>query len=267
MSRKYSKQPRTKKGRGNSNAPAFNVNVEAAPRSFGTKEPIRPKTEGQKRYFSAIKASDITFGIGPAGTGKTFVPTALAADMLRNGDIKQIILTRPAVEAGDSMGYLPGELDEKFDPYFAPVKAILEERLGGGFVEHAIKSGKIVTRPFSHMRGHTFKDAFIILDEAQNTTVAQMYLFLMRIGENTKVVIDGDLNQQDVPGRSGLLDGIEKLHDMQEVSVVRFTASEIIRSKISKKIIQRYIKGSEDLNDLDCLNDTDTLPGFINRAA
>lgn len=212
------------------------------PKSKGDMSPIKPKTESQKRYLNAIRATALTFGIGPAGTGKTFIAVCEAADLLRNGDIEKLIITRPAVEAGENLGFLPGELEEKFDPYFAPVKDILIRRLGAGQTEYYIKSGKIEAKPLAFMRGVTFENAFVILDEAQNTTPNQMKLFLTRIGEHTKVVVDGDINQKDIPGESGLQDAVERFGRKKWCSLVEFGYDDIVRSGIAREIVIGYEK-------------------------
>lgn len=218
------------------------LDFHQTPKSKGEMSPIKPKTEAQKRYLNAIRISDLTFGIGPAGTGKTFIAVCEAADMLRNGDIEKLIVTRPAVEAGESLGFLPGEMDEKFDPYFAPVKEILIRRLGAGQTEYFIKSGKIEAKPLAFMRGTTFQNAFVLLDEAQNTTPTQMKLFLTRIGEHTKVVVDGDINQKDIKGTSGLEDAVDRFGGRRWCSLVQFGHDDIVRSGIAKEIVLGYEK-------------------------
>lgn len=209
-------------------------------RSTGTTKPLSAMTPMQKTYISNIKTHDLNFCIGPAGTGKTYIAASLAAQALANGDVDKIIITRPVVEAGENLGFLPGDIDEKFEPYLAPVRDILEERLGQGFVEYALKAGSIIVRPMAYLRGHTFKNAFVLLDESQNTTTAQMYLFLTRIGENAKVIIDGDLKQKDITARSGLTDAIEKLGHHEKVSVTRFSTEDIVRSGLVRDIIEIY---------------------------
>ena len=170
--------------------------------------PITPFNETQKRYINAIKNFIITIASGPAGTGKTWLSTAIAAQMLKNGNIDKIITTRPAVEAGENLGFLPGEIEEKYAPYLTPVIHTLHERLGKGFTEYCLKVGKIEPLPLAYARGITFKNAFVLLDEAQNVTPTQMKMFLTRIGENCKIVVDGDLEQKDINGKSGLEDAI-----------------------------------------------------------
>lgn len=204
------------------------------------KKPISALNDAQRKYIRAIASNTLTFGTGPAGTGKTFVCGALAAAALAEGLTERIIITRPAVEAGRGLGFLPGELEEKFDPYFEPFKDVLEERLGSGMVEYSIKAGKIQAKPLEYMRGKTFKDAWVILDEAQNTTPIQMKLFLTRIGESCTVIVNGDLAQKDIRGRSGLEDAIKRLYDMPDVAFVEFTKADIVRSGLVQEIVERY---------------------------
>lgn len=210
------------------------------PRQQKAVKPLEAKTERQQKYMSAIDNFDIIFGIGPAGTGKTFVAAAKAAQALADKEIETIIITRPAVAAEEEYGFLPGDLDEKFEPYLAPVRAILEERLGAGFVDYALKSGQIKIAPLGFLRGHTFKNAWVIFDEAQNSTPNQMKLFLTRIGEDCKVIIDGDLQQMDIQGKSGLLDALDKIGDHRQVKTIEFTNDDIVRSGLAKDIILAY---------------------------
>lgn len=202
--------------------------------------PLEGKTETQKRYINAIKNFQLTFATGPAGTGKTFIAAALAAQALQAGSIEQIILTRPAVEAGESLGFLPGELEEKFDPYLQPFLDVLNRRLGKSYVECLVKNEKILAVPLAYMRGRTFRDAFVILDEAQNTTPVQMKMFLTRIGENCRVVVNGDVDQQDTPGESGLTDAIRRCSWIPSVKTVEFTRADIVRSGLVQDIVASY---------------------------
>lgn len=206
-------------------------------------KPIEAKTENQKRYLAAMSANILTFATGPAGTGKTFLCTAMAANMLQSNRVSKIILTRPAVEAGENLGFLPGEIDEKFDPYLQPYRDALEKRLSKTHVDYLIKRGRIEARPLAYMRGSNFDDAFVILDEAQNTTPSQMKMFLTRIGQNTKVVVNGDMDQSDIKGTSGLYDAVHRLKGMAGSAMVNFTIDDVVRSDIVGRIIRAYSKG------------------------
>lgn len=202
--------------------------------------PIEPQNEKQKKYMAAIKSHVITFATGAAGTGKTYIAAALAAQSLENGKVERIIVTRPAVEAGESLGFLPGELDEKFDPYLQPFRAVLEERLGKGKVEYMLRNKIIEAIPLGYLRGRTFKNAFVILDEAQNTTPRQMKMFLTRIGLDTTVVINGDDSQTDIRGESGLMDAVRRISFIPRVAHIVFTRDDVVRSGIVSEIIQAY---------------------------
>jgi phosphate starvation-inducible PhoH-like protein len=202
--------------------------------------PLRAQNESQGQYISLISSSIVTFGLGPAGTGKTYVAAALACEQLASKKISQIIISRPAMEADENLGALPGELEEKFDPYFAPVRDVLYERLGKNHTEGMIKSGRIQIQPLAYMRGKSFKDAWVILDEAQNTSPKQMLMFLTRIGDNCKAIVNGDLNQQDRPGASGLADAVKRLKGVAGVSMHQFTREDIVRSGIVRAILERY---------------------------
>jgi len=199
-----------------------------------------PMNDTQRRYMATIAANQLTFGDGPAGTGKTYVAASMAAEALRDGLVNRIVVTRPNVEAGNPMGFLPGELEEKFAPFLEPVREIFEERLGKSFVEYALEHGKIVVRPLSYMRGHTFKNAFVLFDEAQNATPREMYLFLTRIGENAKVVVDGDPHQQDIPGASGFTDAIQRMMGTKSVAHFTFSDDDIVRSGLVREVILKY---------------------------
>ena len=201
---------------------------------------ITAKTDAQKRYINSIKAYQLTFATGPAGTGKTWLCAAIAAQMLVSGEIERIVITRPAVEAGENLGFLPGEIEEKYSPYLAPFNDVLNERLGSAFVEYLVKNEQIVAAPLAYMRGTTFKNAFVILDEGQNTTPAQMKMFLTRIGENTRVVVNGDINQKDIQGISGLEDAINRLSFIPKIKHVAFTHYDVVRSGLCQEICQAY---------------------------
>ena len=210
-------------------------------------DPLIAKTESQAAFISSIKVNTVTFGIGPAGTGKTYLATTLACNALMDGTTDRIIITRPAVEAGEELGFMPGDLSEKFAPYFAPVRQVLERRLGRGAVEMYLKNEKILILPLAHMRGWTFDDAFVVLDEAQNTSPAQMKMFLTRIGDRTKVVVDGDLSQRDLPGPSGLADSVRRIQSLVGVGVVTFTKSDVVRSGLTQRIVECYEEPSEEI--------------------
>lgn len=214
------------------------VSRQLEPRVLAAK-PLEAKTPSQRKYINAIQNFDLIFGIGPAGTGKTYIAAAIACDMLKSNQIHRIIITRPAVEAGEKLGALPGEIEDKYGPYIAPFRDILDERLGKSFVDYLIKTDRIVGSPFAYMRGKTFKDAIVILDEAQNATKSQLKLFLTRIGENCKVIVDGDISQTDI-NNSGLDDAIKRLSFIPSVKVVQFGMDEIVRSGLAGEIVQAY---------------------------
>jgi phosphate starvation-inducible PhoH-like protein len=201
---------------------------------------ILPLNESQKRYIHAIKTFDLTFATGPAGTGKTWLCGALAAQALDEGVIDKIIITRPAVEAGESLGFLPGELEDKFDPFLQPFRDVLNERLGKSFVEYLIKVGRVEAAPLAYMRGRTFKNAYVILDEAQNTSPLQMKMFLTRIGHNCKVIVNGDMGQKDIHGTSGLEDAVSRLAWIPAVKHVKFSKDDVVRSGLVGEIVKAY---------------------------
>lgn len=203
-------------------------------------KPLRALTEKQETYLQLIKNNIVTIATGPAGTGKTFVAAAYAAEQLKAGNIEKIIITRPAIECGESFGFLPGELDEKYEPYIQPFRDVLNRRLGKSQVAYFLSHGQIEAKPMSFMRGLNFNDCLVILDEAQNTTPTQMKMFLTRIGDNCKVVIDGDLEQRDVSGISGLQDAIYRLKSVASVGFVDFSEADIVRSGICRDIIRAY---------------------------
>ena len=203
---------------------------------------IRAKTVGQRMYINAMKRNDLVFGIGPAGTGKTFLAVVYAAKQLRKGSVKRIVLTRPAVEAGESLGFLPGDLKEKVDPYLRPLYDGLNTVLGREQTERFIERGIIEIAPLAYMRGRTLDDAFVILDEAQNTTHAQMKMFLTRLGFGSKMVVTGDQTQIDLPKgvKSGLKEAIKKLYGVNEISIMKLDQSDVVRHPLVSKIIDRY---------------------------
>lgn len=202
--------------------------------------PLKAKTASQGQYILAIKSNKLTFGIGPAGTGKSYCAGAVAAEELENRRVEKIIISRPAVEAGENMGFLPGDLHEKFDPYFDAFRDCLNERLGKGVVECGLKNDRIVVSPLAYLRGKTFNDAFVVLDEAQNCTAAQLKMFLTRIGENCRVVVNGDIRQSDIGSKSGLKDAVDRLGHLDSVYVHQFEREDIVRSGLVKDIIQCY---------------------------
>lgn len=206
--------------------------------------PIRVKNMGQKRYVEAIDKSDVVFGIGPAGTGKIFLAVVCAIAAFKKGEVSRIILTRPAVEAGESLGFLPGDLKEKVDPYLRPIYDSLYAILGTNTTDRLMERGVIEVAPLAYMRGRTLDDAFVILDEAQNTTDAQMKMFLTRLGFNSKMVVNGDMTQVDLPGRqhSGLIDARHILKNIDQIKFINFSANDVVRHPVVAKIITAYEK-------------------------
>ena len=207
-----------------------------------TGKPIRVKTLGQKLYVDSVKQHDVTFGIGPAGTGKTFLAVTLAVTALKRGQVKRIILTRPAVEAGESLGFLPGDLKEKVDPYLRPVYDALYQILGKDQTTRLMEREIIEIAPLAYMRGRTLDDAFVILDEAQNTTIMQMKMFLTRLGFHSKMIVNGDISQIDLPHnvKSGLIDAQEKLKNINQIDFVHFSAKDVVRHPVVAQIIRAY---------------------------
>ncbi|WP_281888216.1 PhoH family protein [Paenibacillus sp. YYML68] len=210
-------------------------------------KPIRVKTIGQKQYVSEIKKKDIVFGIGPAGTGKTYIAVVLAVAALKEGKVKRIVLTRPAVEAGESLGFLPGDLQEKVDPYLRPLYDALNDVLGPEQVLKSLERGLIEIAPLAYMRGRTLDDSFIILDEAQNTTPEQMKMFLTRLGFGSKMVITGDVTQIDLPrGKSsGLVEAKRILSGIEELGFITFAEQDVVRHSLVQKIIVAYNEDKE----------------------
>jgi phosphate starvation-inducible protein PhoH and related proteins len=208
---------------------------------------IRVKTLGQRHYISAIKKNDLVFGIGPAGTGKTFLAVVMAINALKNGEVKRIILTRPAVEAGESLGFLPGDLKEKVDPYLRPLYDALHDMFGMEHTQRLIERGTIEIAPLAYMRGRTLDDAFVILDEAQNTTAAQMKMFLTRLGFDSKMVITGDRSQIDLPkgAKSGLITVEKIIKGVPGISFIYLEQSDVVRHPLVAKIISAYEKTEE----------------------
>ena len=206
--------------------------------------PVKPKTLGQKQYVDLIRNKMITFGIGPAGTGKTYLAMAMAIQAFRDGDAERIILTRPAMEAGEKLGFLPGDLQSKIDPYLRPLYDALYQIMGAETYLHNAEKGLIEVAPLAYMRGRTLDNAYIILDEAQNTTPAQMKMFLTRIGFGSKAIITGDLTQKDLPANqaSGLDTAMKVLSDIDEIGFCRLTSRDVVRHPLVQKIVDAYDK-------------------------
>ena len=210
-------------------------------------KPVKPKTLGQKKYVEAIRQNTITLGAGPAGTGKTYLAVAMAVTAFRAKEVNRIILTRPAVEAGEKLGFLPGDLQQKVDPYLRPLYDALFDMLGAEAFQRYQERGSIEVAPLAYMRGRTLDDSFIILDEAQNTTKEQMKMFLTRLGFNSKMVVTGDITQIDLPDgkKSGLLQAMKILKDIPDISICRFTEKDVVRHKLVQDIIKAYEKNEE----------------------
>lgn len=210
-------------------------------------KPVKPKTIGQKKYVEAIQQNTITLGAGPAGTGKTYLAVAMAVTAFRAKEVNRIILTRPAVEAGEKLGFLPGDLQQKVDPYLRPLYDALFDMLGAEAFARYQERGSIEVAPLAYMRGRTLDDSFIILDEAQNTTKEQMKMFLTRLGFNSKMVVTGDVTQIDLPDgkKSGLLEAMKILKNIPDISVCRFTEKDVVRHRLVQEIIKAYEKNEE----------------------
>ncbi|QJC52552.1 PhoH family protein [Paenibacillus albicereus] len=211
-------------------------------------KPIRVKTIGQRHYVKTVKAKDIVFGIGPAGTGKTYLAVVLAVAALKEGAVKKILLTRPAVEAGESLGFLPGDLQEKVDPYLRPLYDALHDVLGPEATAKAFERGIIEIAPLAYMRGRTLDDSYIILDEAQNTTPEQMKMFLTRLGFGSKMIVTGDVTQIDLPRgkKSGLREAQRILAGIPEIGFITFTEADVVRHSLVQKIILAYNEDDEN---------------------
>ncbi|HIS79497.1 PhoH family protein [Anaeromassilibacillus sp. An200] len=210
-------------------------------------KPVKPKTLGQKRYCTAIREHTITIGVGPAGTGKTYLAVAMAVTAFRAQEVNRIILTRPAVEAGEKLGFLPGDLQQKVDPYLRPLYDALFDMLGAETYQKYVERGNIEVAPLAYMRGRTLDDSFIILDEAQNTTQEQMKMFLTRLGFGSKMVITGDVTQIDLPDgrKSGLKEVMRILRDIDDIAQVRFDGRDVVRHRLVQDIIKAYEKVEE----------------------
>ncbi len=209
---------------------------------------IRPKSLGQKQYVDAIKRSQIVFGVGPAGTGKTYLAVALAVYALKNHEVDKIILTRPAVEAGEKLGFLPGDLADKVDPYLRPLFDALQDLMGAEGYLKSIERGSIEIAPLAYMRGRTLSNSFIILDEAQNTTKEQMKMFLTRMGEGSRIVVTGDVTQIDLPYHvtSGMKDAVSVLKDVKGIEIVELDYRDVVRHELVSRIIRAYEKAESE---------------------
>jgi len=203
---------------------------------------VVPRTSGQRRYVQAIRAHDLVFAIGPAGTGKTYLAVAMAVEALKQGTIRKIVLVRPAVEAGENLGFLPGDLQAKINPYLRPLLDALHEMVDYDQIKRYMEMDVVEVLPLAYMRGRTLNEAFIILDEGQNTTIAQMKMFLTRMGLGSKVVVSGDVTQTDLPSHthSGLDDALTRLRGIQGVSLVRLTKADIVRHRLVHEIVRAY---------------------------
>lgn len=214
---------------------------------YGTKgSPIKPKTPNQKKFIESVKTNDVVFAVGPAGTGKTYIAVALAVRALKNKEIQRIIITRPAVEAGENLGFLPGDLQEKIDPYLRPIYDALDDMIPSEKLKYYRENRVIEIAPLAYMRGRTLSNAFILLDEAQNTTPMQLKMFLTRLGQNSKLIINGDRTQVDLKAnqKSGLEDALNVLHNTKGIGFVELDAKDVIRHQIVKDIIKAYDKAT-----------------------
>ena len=209
--------------------------------------PVRPKTLGQKEYLKAIQTHPITFGVGPAGTGKTYLAVAMAVKAFKSKDVERIILTRPAVEAGEKLGFLPGDLQSKVDPYLRPLYDGLYDMLGPETFQRLLEKQAIEVAPLAYMRGRTLDNAFIILDEAQNTSPEQMKMFLTRMGSGSKVVVTGDVTQIDLPdkSRSGLVDALAVLKNIDGIAQIRFSEKDVVRHRLVQEIVKAYDRATQ----------------------
>ncbi len=232
------------------NAPGERQDVEGKPRGSGDgktiittkKKTIAPRTPNQAAYIKAIKDYEMVFGIGPAGTGKTFLAVAAGVEMFLEGDVERLIFCRPAVEAGENLGFLPGDMKEKVDPYLRPIYDALQDTLHSDYMQKKMETGHIEIAPLAFMRGRTLANAFVVLDEAQNATCGQMKMFLTRMGESSRMVITGDLSQSDLPRgvKSGLLEAKEILEDVSDIKFMYFNSDDVVRHHLVGKIIKAY---------------------------
>lgn len=240
--------------KGNLTPDLFNETIaritgESAPRksiesieTFQVGREIRPRTPGQANYVDAMKANDLVFAVGPAGSGKTYLAVAMAVEALKNQQVRRIVLVRPAVEAGESLGFLPGDLQAKINPYLRPLLDAIHEMIGYDQVQQLIQRDVIEVCPLAYMRGRTLNEAFIILDEAQNTTISQMKMFLTRMGNSSKIVVSGDHTQIDLPRgtESGLVDALRRLPEIEGVAVAHMSADDIVRHRLVTDIVRAY---------------------------
>ncbi|OYI98633.1 phosphate starvation protein PhoH [Klebsiella pneumoniae subsp. pneumoniae] len=207
--------------------------------------PIEARNEAQAHYLISLDSKALTFATGEAGCGKTFLATAVAAQRLLDKEVERIIVTRPVLQAEEDLGFLPGDMAEKFAPFFRPVYDVLQKRLGASFLEYCLKPevAKVEIAPFAYMRGRTFENAVVILDEAQNVTASQMKMFLTRMGENVTVIVNGDVTQCDLPGhvKSGLEDALQRFQPSRQVGLIEFTAEDCVRSELCKVALQAYL--------------------------
>jgi len=212
-------------------------------------KPIKPKTVGQRRYVKNIEENTVVFGVGPAGTGKTYLAMAMAITKFKQGEVSRIILTRPAIEAGENLGFLPGDLQQKVDPYLRPLYDALHEIMGTETFQKNVEKGLIEVAPLAYMRGRTLNNAFIVLDEAQNTTTEQMKMFLTRIGFGAKAVITGDITQIDLPTgkKSGLVEAIKILDNVEDIGISHLKKEDVVRHPLVQKIISAYEKHENKL--------------------
>lgn len=210
------------------------------------KRHVNPRTEMQGKFIQAMNEHEMVFGLGPAGTGKTFLAVAKAVSAMLDGKVERIILTRPAVEAGENLGFLPGNLKEKIDPYLRPLYDALYDMLPADMVDKKLESGEIEVAPLAYMRGRTLAHAVVILDEAQNTTAMQMKMFLTRLGEGSRMIINGDLTQTDLPRgvTSGLIDAVKVLKNVPDIAFIEFTEKDVVRHGLVSKIVKAYEKST-----------------------
>lgn len=239
----------------------------AEPATKARTAPVQPLNDAQRRYDAAMRSGDIVFGIGPAGTGKTWLAAMRAAEAMKDGVIEKIIVTRPAVEAGENLGFLPGELDEKYEPYFRPVRDALVQAFGSTHLEYLIRVGKVEARPLALLRGASIDNAWIIADEMQNATRTQFKLLLTRGGEGTKFIVNGDPKQTDLPaGQSGLADAVYRLGRVKGIEIVRFGKEDIVRSGLTQRVVEAYEDGAANDDEIAVENALEGLP-FMQRRA